>query len=216
MAGGCRRRTRSCRSIRTRRCRWRRWCGNRARRRGCAGRRGSRTASCGASTDAGLWSAAREHGEVEGCACGCSYVHCRETHVRLTSDGGAANEMLLFHGTGATKPKARAELGGATAVGCSENVYCSSARREGLMWEVQARVSLAHRLGLGCPCARDCKCDAACGAAALKRRGDEGGRGLAVGRAICEVESLQPMRSSCWSRCCSTAMPEARGSPDWR
>ena len=151
-----------------------------------------------------------------GVACGCSYVHCRETHVRLTSDGGEANEMLLFHGTGATKPKARAELGGATAVGCSENVYCSSARREGLMWEVQARVSLAHRLGLGCPCVRDCKCDAVCGAAALKRRGDEGGRGLAVGRAICEVESLQPMRSSRWSRCCSTAMPEARGSPDWR
>ena len=59
-----------------------------------------------------VWSAAREHGEVEGCACGCSYVHCRETHVRLTSDGGEANEMLLFHGTGATKPQARAELRG--------------------------------------------------------------------------------------------------------
>jgi hypothetical protein len=49
----------------------------------------------------------------KGCACGCSYVHCRETHVRLTSDGGEANEMLLFHGTGATKPQARAELRGA-------------------------------------------------------------------------------------------------------
>ena len=47
-----------------------------------------------------------------GVACGCSYVHCRETHVRLTSDGGEANEMLLFHGTGATKPQARAELRG--------------------------------------------------------------------------------------------------------
>ena len=78
------------------------------------------------------------HGEVEGCACGCSYVHCRETHVRLTSDGGEANEMLLFHGTGATKPQARAELGEARAVGCSERADCSSARREGRAWEVQA------------------------------------------------------------------------------
>jgi hypothetical protein len=43
-----------------------------------------------------------------GCACGCSYVHCRETHVRLTSDGGETNEMLLFHGTGARNPQARA------------------------------------------------------------------------------------------------------------
>ena len=38
----------------------------------------------------------------------CSYVHCRETHVRLTSDGGETNEMLLFHGTGARNPQARA------------------------------------------------------------------------------------------------------------
>ena len=27
--------------------------------------------------------------------------------MRLTSDGGEANEMLLFHGMGATKPQAR-------------------------------------------------------------------------------------------------------------
>ena len=66
-------------------------------------------------------------------------MHCRETHVRLTSDGGEANEMLLFHGTGATKPQARAELGsGARAIGCSERADCSSARREGRVWEVQA------------------------------------------------------------------------------
>ena len=42
-----------------------------------AGRRGSRTASCGASTDAGLLSAACEHGahgEVDPGACGCSYA----------------------------------------------------------------------------------------------------------------------------------------------
>ena len=38
----------------------------------------------------------------------CSYVHCRETHVRLTSDGGETNETLLFHGTGKTNPKVRA------------------------------------------------------------------------------------------------------------
>ena len=37
----------------------------------------------------------------------CSYVHCRETHVRLTSDGGETNERLLFHGTGALNPQAR-------------------------------------------------------------------------------------------------------------
>ena len=35
----------------------------------------------------------------------CSYVHYRETHVRLTSDGGETNERLLFHGTGAIKPQ---------------------------------------------------------------------------------------------------------------
>jgi hypothetical protein len=40
-------------------------------------------------------------------------VNCRETHVRLTSDGGEANEVLLFHGTDATNPQARAEQGGA-------------------------------------------------------------------------------------------------------
>jgi hypothetical protein len=38
----------------------------------------------------------------------CSYVHYRETHVWLTSDGGETNEMLLFHGTGARNPQARA------------------------------------------------------------------------------------------------------------
>ena len=27
-------------------------------------------------------------------------THCRETHVRLASDGGEAHEMLLLHGTG--------------------------------------------------------------------------------------------------------------------
>ena len=112
-AGGCRRRTRNCRSSRTRRCRWRRWCGNRAQRRGCLGRSGSRTASCGASTEAAVSCASRAGRALSRGWClalaglRCSYINCRE-NVRLTSAGGETNERLLFHGTGAIKPQARA------------------------------------------------------------------------------------------------------------
>ena len=38
---------------------------------------------------------ARSRGVLAGAA-----THCRETHVRLASDGGEAHEMLLLHGTG--------------------------------------------------------------------------------------------------------------------
>ena len=38
---------------------------------------------------------ARSRGVLAGAA-----AHCRETHVRLASDGGEAHEMLLLHGTG--------------------------------------------------------------------------------------------------------------------
>jgi hypothetical protein len=38
----------------------------------------------------------------------CSYVHCGETHVRLTSDARKTNEALLFHGTGKTNPQVHA------------------------------------------------------------------------------------------------------------
>ena len=58
--------------------------------------------------------APREHGELsqrDVCLAlvglRCSYINCRE-NVRLTSDGGETNERLLFHGTGAIKPQARA------------------------------------------------------------------------------------------------------------
>ncbi len=79
----------------------------------------------------------------KGYACGCSYVHCRETHVRLTSDGGEANEMLLFHGTGATKPQARAELRrgkGPSAAASGPTAAALSGRGE-FTWEKQARVA---------------------------------------------------------------------------
>ena len=50
------------------------------------------------------------HGELEAlCALRCSYVLCRDTHVRLTSDGGEANEMFLFHGTCSNKPQVPCE-----------------------------------------------------------------------------------------------------------
>jgi hypothetical protein len=63
--------------------------------------------------------------------------------VRLTSDGGEANEMLLFHGTGATKPQARAELRGGkgpSAAASGQTAAALSGRGE-FTCEVQARVA---------------------------------------------------------------------------
>ena len=215
MAGGCRRRTRSCRSIRTRRCRWRRWCGNRARRRGCAGRRGSRTASCGASTDAGLSSTAREHnvarsrGVLAGAAtctvgkrmCGLRAMGARRTRCCFSTARARPSRRRALS-SGRRGPSAAAS--GPTAAAHGGRGECGRCRRRFI------------GCGLGRPCARDSEGDAACGAAALRRRGDEGGCGLAVGRANYEVESLQPMRSSRWSRCCSAAMPKASRPPELR
>jgi hypothetical protein len=79
-----------------------------------AGRRGSRTASCGASTDAGLLSAACEHGvpgEVEGP--GCLRVQLRTVGKRMRGlpATGARRTRCCCSTARATKPQARAERG---------------------------------------------------------------------------------------------------------